>query len=122
MPPSQPTATSTKPKKKKTATVQRIDTSDSRVFPFIHEDVFDTNRFVKTDETVYTSAEMKKYDGDFQKQLNFNFSQCIDLALELQKITILQSGSASRWLAAAVNPTLTKSALFITTCSILIFV
>jgi hypothetical protein len=73
--PSQPAATSTKPKKKKTATVQRIDTSDSRVFPFIREDVFDTNRFVKTDETVYTSAEMKKYDGDFQKQLNFNFSQ-----------------------------------------------
>jgi hypothetical protein len=70
-----PAAPSAKPKKKKSAPVQCIDTSDSRVFPFVRDSVFDSDRFVKANETVYSVEEMKKYDAEFQKQLNFNFSQ-----------------------------------------------
>ena len=44
------------------------------LFNFIRKGVFDTERFVKSQENVYLTEEMSKFDAKFQKEVCFNFS------------------------------------------------
>ena len=55
------------------------------LFNFIRKGVFDTERFVKSQENLYSTEEMSKFDAKFQKEVCFNFSATCNTQRKLQR-------------------------------------
>ena len=75
------TAADTDAAKKQTAKQKRRAAGAQKVklgpdfFQYLRKDTFDTDRFKKGHDEVYSKAEMDKFDVDYNKQLGFDFCQ-----------------------------------------------
>ena len=72
--PASPVVIPSVPPKRSKSKPSKIDLRNSKCLSSIRSDVFDTDRFINKKEVVYTTKEISEYDGEFQKQICFNFS------------------------------------------------